>query len=37
MMDIDDDEDAAEEEEKLIEFKTPMEIDFSEVDEGRLQ
>ena len=33
MMDIDEDEDAAEEEEKLLEFKTPLEIDFSDVDE----
>jgi hypothetical protein len=33
MMDIDDDEDAAEETEKLIEFVPPNEIDFRDVDE----
>ena len=33
MMDVDDDEDAAEETEKLIEFVPPKEIDFRDVDE----
>lgn len=33
MMDIDDEEDAAEETEKLIEFVPPKEIDFRDVDE----